>query len=101
MTGISLHMQWPMTSQSHGSFLNENNVFLLQIKLHALKLVLSQKLFCCCFFLDLTSNLLAVVEGFFVLADDVADEAGHVRHDVLDAVPSENGPNSLLGKNPT
>jgi hypothetical protein len=25
MTSISLHMQWPMTSQSHGSFLKENN----------------------------------------------------------------------------
>jgi hypothetical protein len=25
MTGISLHVQWPLTSQSHGSFLKENN----------------------------------------------------------------------------
>jgi hypothetical protein len=25
MPGISLHMQWPLTSQSHGSFLKENN----------------------------------------------------------------------------
>jgi hypothetical protein len=24
MTGISLHMQWPLTSQSHGSFLKDN-----------------------------------------------------------------------------
>jgi hypothetical protein len=36
MTGISLHMQWPLTSQSHGSFLKEKNWFLLlRIKLHA------------------------------------------------------------------
>jgi hypothetical protein len=28
MTGISLHMQCPMTPQSHGSFLKENNWFL-------------------------------------------------------------------------
>jgi hypothetical protein len=27
MTGISLHMQWPLTSQLHGSFLKENNSF--------------------------------------------------------------------------
>jgi hypothetical protein len=25
MTGISLHMQWPLTSQSHSSILKENN----------------------------------------------------------------------------
>jgi hypothetical protein len=25
MTGISLHVQWPLTSQSHGGFLKENN----------------------------------------------------------------------------
>jgi hypothetical protein len=38
MTGISLHMQWPLTSQSHGSILKENNCFVffkLRIKLHA------------------------------------------------------------------
>jgi hypothetical protein len=29
MTGTSLHMQWPLTSQSHGSFLKENNWFLV------------------------------------------------------------------------
>jgi hypothetical protein len=34
MTGISLHMQWPPTSQSHGRFVKENNcVFSLRIKL--------------------------------------------------------------------
>jgi hypothetical protein len=38
MTGISWHMQWPLTSQSHGSILKANNYFLLGIKLHALKL---------------------------------------------------------------
>jgi hypothetical protein len=27
MTGIFLHMQWPLTSQSHGSILKENNCF--------------------------------------------------------------------------
>jgi hypothetical protein len=27
MTCISLHMQWPLTSQSHGSLLKENNCF--------------------------------------------------------------------------
>jgi hypothetical protein len=27
MTGNSLHMQWPLTSQLHGSFLKENNCF--------------------------------------------------------------------------
>jgi hypothetical protein len=27
MTGISLHMLWPLTSQLHGSFLKENNCF--------------------------------------------------------------------------
>jgi hypothetical protein len=33
MIGISLHIQWPLTSQLHGSFLKENNWFSLQIKL--------------------------------------------------------------------
>jgi hypothetical protein len=37
MTGISLHMQWPLTSQLHGSVSQrEQLVFLLWIKLHAL-----------------------------------------------------------------
>jgi hypothetical protein len=27
MTGISLHIQWPLTSQSQGSILKENNRF--------------------------------------------------------------------------
>jgi hypothetical protein len=27
MTGISLQMKWPQTSQSYGSFLKENNFF--------------------------------------------------------------------------
>jgi hypothetical protein len=36
MTGISLHMQWRLTSQLHGSFFKEDNCFLLRIKLHAL-----------------------------------------------------------------
>jgi hypothetical protein len=40
MTGISLHMQWPLTSQLHSSFLKENNCFVVffsfRIKLHAL-----------------------------------------------------------------
>jgi hypothetical protein len=27
MAGISLHMQWPLTSHSHGRFLKENNCF--------------------------------------------------------------------------
>jgi hypothetical protein len=27
MTGISLHMQWPLTSQSHGTFLKEHFFF--------------------------------------------------------------------------
>jgi hypothetical protein len=27
MIGISLHIQWPLTSQSHGSILKENNWF--------------------------------------------------------------------------
>jgi hypothetical protein len=37
MTSISLHMQWPLTSQLHRSILNENNclLFSLRIKLHA------------------------------------------------------------------
>jgi hypothetical protein len=35
-TGISLHLRWPLTSQSHGSVLKNNNrIFLLRIKLHA------------------------------------------------------------------
>jgi hypothetical protein len=35
MTDISLHMQWPLTSQSHGSVSQrEQLVFLLRIKLH-------------------------------------------------------------------
>jgi hypothetical protein len=35
MTSISLHVQWPLNSQSHGSFLKKNNCFLmLWIKLH-------------------------------------------------------------------
>jgi hypothetical protein len=29
MTGISLHMQWPLTSQSHGIVLKENNCFFI------------------------------------------------------------------------
>jgi hypothetical protein len=29
MTGISLHMQWPLTSQLHDSFLKENNCFVV------------------------------------------------------------------------
>jgi hypothetical protein len=39
MTGISLQMQWPLISQSHGSFLEEYNWFFIMyilIKLHAL-----------------------------------------------------------------
>jgi hypothetical protein len=36
MTGISLHMQWPLTSQSHGSVSQrEQLAFLLRIKFHA------------------------------------------------------------------
>jgi hypothetical protein len=36
MTGISLHMQWPLTSQSHGSVSQrEQSVFSLWIKLHS------------------------------------------------------------------
>jgi Na+/glutamate symporter len=27
MTSISLHVQWPLTSQTHGSFLKEKNSF--------------------------------------------------------------------------
>jgi hypothetical protein len=27
MTGISLHIQWPLTTQSHSSFLQEKNLF--------------------------------------------------------------------------
>jgi hypothetical protein len=27
MTGISLHMQWPLTSQSHGSFSQREQLF--------------------------------------------------------------------------
>jgi hypothetical protein len=34
MTAISLHVQWPLTSQWHGGILKENNCFfLLRIKL--------------------------------------------------------------------
>jgi hypothetical protein len=36
MTGISLHMKWPLTSQLHGSILKENYCFLLRIKPHTL-----------------------------------------------------------------
>jgi uncharacterized membrane protein YhfC len=37
MTGISLHIQWPLTSQSHVIVSQrEKLLFLLQIKLHAL-----------------------------------------------------------------
>jgi hypothetical protein len=37
MTGISLHMQWPLTSQLHGSVSQREQLdFLLRIKLHAL-----------------------------------------------------------------
>jgi hypothetical protein len=36
MTIISLNMQWPLTSQSHGSFSQREQLFFsLQIKLHA------------------------------------------------------------------
>jgi hypothetical protein len=35
MTGISLHIQWPLTSQLHGSVSQREQLFfLLQIKLH-------------------------------------------------------------------
>jgi hypothetical protein len=30
MTGISWHMQWPLTSQSHGSILKANNYFFIR-----------------------------------------------------------------------
>jgi hypothetical protein len=37
MNGISLQMQWPLTSQLHGSvYQREQLVFSLRIKLHAL-----------------------------------------------------------------
>jgi hypothetical protein len=36
VTGSSLHMQWPLTLQSHGSFLKENT-FLFRVKLHVSK----------------------------------------------------------------
>jgi hypothetical protein len=35
MTGISLSVQWPLTSQSLGSFSQREQCFLLRIKLHA------------------------------------------------------------------
>jgi hypothetical protein len=36
MTGISLHMQWPLTSQSHGSVSQREQLdFLLRTKLQA------------------------------------------------------------------
>jgi hypothetical protein len=42
MTGISLHMQWPLTSQLHGSVSQrETLVFLLRIKLHATVIITS------------------------------------------------------------
>jgi hypothetical protein len=48
MTGISLHMQWPLTSRSHGSFLKENNcVFVTDQTPHPLyrqKLIFPQKI---------------------------------------------------------
>jgi hypothetical protein len=31
MTGISLHMQWPLISQCRGSFLKENNCFIFYV----------------------------------------------------------------------
>jgi hypothetical protein len=37
MAGISLHMQWPLTSQLHGSFLKENNWFFIDESLLNLK----------------------------------------------------------------
>jgi hypothetical protein len=36
MTGISLHIQWPLTSQLRGSVSKKTIVFLLWIKLHAM-----------------------------------------------------------------
>jgi hypothetical protein len=37
MTGVSLHMQWPRTSQLHGSVSQREQLFfLVRIKLHAL-----------------------------------------------------------------
>jgi hypothetical protein len=41
MTWISLHVQWPLTSQLHGSFLKENNCFFLRTKLHAQTIFIS------------------------------------------------------------
>jgi hypothetical protein len=43
MTGISLHVQRPLTSQSHNSFLKQNNCcfLLLQIKIHPLNRIRS------------------------------------------------------------
>jgi hypothetical protein len=34
MTGLSLHVQWPLTSQSRDHFLKEDKCFLLRIKIH-------------------------------------------------------------------
>jgi hypothetical protein len=45
MTGISMHMQWPLTSLSHDSFLKENDRFFsLRNKLHATNLITLQEL---------------------------------------------------------
>jgi uncharacterized membrane protein YhfC len=42
MTGISLHMQWPLTSQLNGKVSRREQLFfLLRIKLHALSTLFS------------------------------------------------------------
>jgi hypothetical protein len=35
MTSNSLHMQWPLTSQLHGSFVKQNNFFITEMVIHA------------------------------------------------------------------
>jgi phosphorylcholine metabolism protein LicD len=41
MTGISLHMQWPLTFQLHGRVTQREQFFLLRIKLYAQKTIVT------------------------------------------------------------
>jgi hypothetical protein len=80
MTSISLHMQWPLTSQSHGSVSQreQREFFLLRIKLHALiQLGVTPPSFKCYLF----SN------GFVLIAHNVIPSAvaQHTKDDIFAA----------------
>jgi hypothetical protein len=66
MTGISLHMQWPLTSQLHGSFsLKKTICFSLRIKLHAIRKALHKIVSRVWWSSRPSASLLASTDGWF------------------------------------